>query len=356
VDAKEMTNLCVQMYGGIARAGDMVASERIPKIITPQLLHLSGLMSFYAEDLSICEALLRLFRDYAEQFIAVLEPDDCLVLFQASAELLKSYSANHCSSKRIVVHSAEEEEQQYNDVLCTIELLIQLGTKDFLDVGDSSGINSSQVTDMVFFGIQQILPMMTSGLLQFQELCTKFFELVGYLSEMHPGKVKVLPYDLFDSLLEALLLGMSHHDSGIGKCSLQGLAGIAREHLENRVLDGHIVTFQNHEGLIDKCSRRLLMEVVFQNIVWGRLEAAGSALLPLAAIDLTRFAAVVQEMAHKIPPENRPRLMAAFQSLLKPELLSKITSGGYEGRKNRIMFKKDFEMFCHEIHAFIVIK
>ena len=351
-----MTNLCVQMYGGIARSGDMVAPQRVPRIITPQLVNLSGLMSFYAEDLSICEELLRLFRDYAEQFIAVLEPDFCMVLFQASAELLKSYSANHCSSERVITHSAEEEEQKYNDVLCAIELLIQLSTKDFLDIGSSSGMNSAQVTDMVFFGMQQIMPLMTRGLLQFHELCTKFFELVGGLCEIYPEKVKFLPFDLFDGLLEALLMGMSHHDAGIGKCSLQGLTGIAREHLEHRVLDGHIATCQNHEGLIDKCSRRLLVEVVFQNIVWDRLESAGSALLPLAAIDLTRFAAVVQQMSQRIPPENQPRLMAAFEKLLQPELLNKITTGGYEGRKNRIMFKKNFELFCHEIHAFIVMK
>lgn len=356
VDAKEMTNLCVQMYGGIARAGDMVLSLRIPKIITPQLMNLSGLMSFYAEDLSICEELLRLFRDYAEQFIAILEPDYCIALFQASAELLKSYSAKHCSSERVIAHQAEEEDQKYNDVLCTIELLIQLSTKDFLDIGSSSGMNSSQVTDMVFFGMQQIMPLMTRGLLQFHHLCTRFFELVGGLCEVYPEKVKVLPFDLFDGLLEALLMGMSHHDAGIGKCSLQGLIGIAREHLEHRVLDGHIATCQNHEGLIDKCSRRLLVEVIFQHIVWDRLESAGAALLPLAAIDLTRFAAVVQEIAQRIPPENQQRLMLEFEKLLNPELISKITAGGYEGRKNRIMFKKDFETFCHEVHAFIVIK
>lgn len=355
VDAKEMACLCVALYGGVARAGDMVKSERISQFLTPSLGHLSGLMQFYAEDLTICEGLLRLFRDYAEQFIAVLDSDSCTALFMASSELLKSYSAQHCSSNRVIVHSVEEE-QKYDDVLCAIELLIQLGTKDFIDVGDHSGVKSTQVTEMIFMGLQQILPLMTRGLLQYPRVCTQFFSLVGFMLETYADQLKLLPYDLFDALLESLLFGMSYHDEGIAKSSLQGLAGIAREHLNSRVLDVHIAASQNHEGLIDKCTRRLLMEVVFQNIVWDRIEPAGLALLPLAAIDINRFAAVVQSIAQQIPPEHQQRLKASFEGLLKPDVVAKVTTDGYEGRKNRILFKKDFESFCHGIHSFLLIK
>ncbi|KAL3921154.1 MAG: hypothetical protein SGILL_002900 [Bacillariaceae sp.] len=329
VDAKEMTCLCVALYGGVARAGDMVFSERIPNFLTPSLEHLSGLMQFYAQDLTICEGLLRFFRDYAEHFIAVLDSESCLVLFRASSELLKSYSSHHCSSTREIVHSTEEE-QKYDDVLCAIELLIQLGTKDFIDVGDQSGVKSNQVTEMIFLGLQQILPLMTRGLLQYPKLCTQFFSLVGFMLETYAEQLKLLPYELFDALLESLLYGMSYHDDAIAKSSLQGIAGIAREHLNTRVLDVHVAASQNQEGVIDKCTRRLLMEVVFQNIIWDRLEPAGLALLPLAAIDINRFAAVVQGMAHQVPPEHQQRLIAAFEGLLKPEVIAKVTMSGYE--------------------------
>lgn len=346
-----MTSLCVELYGGVARAGNMVASERIPKMLTPSLPHLSGLMAFYANDLSICESLLRLFRDYAEQFIAVLDPSASLALFKASADLLKSYSDVHCASTRVINHDAEEE-QNYNDVLCAIQLLIQLGTKDFIDVGDS-GMNSAQVTDMIFYGLQQIIPLMTRGLLQFPTLCTQYFSLVGFMMETYPEKAGVIPFELFDALFESLLFGMSHHDTSVAKSSLQGLAGIAQEHMKSKVLDVHLA--KNNE-LMQKCSRRLLMEVIFQNIIWDRLETAGMALLPVAAIDLPQFGAVVHEITLQVPAEHQQRLSNAFASLLQPEILSKVNSRGYEGRQNRIRFKKDFEMFCHEIHSFLLIK
>jgi hypothetical protein len=357
VDAKEMASLCVALYGGVARAGDMFASERIPQFLTPSLVQLSALMHFYAEDLSICESLLRLFRDYAEQFIAILEAEPCLVLFQSSSDLLKSYSAHHCSSKRIISVQSMEDEQKYDDILCAIELLIQLGTKDFIDVGYSSGVNSNQVTDMIFLGLQQILPLMSRGLLQYPHLCTQFFSLVGFMLETYAEKLSQLPYDLFDGLVGSLLYGMSHLDESIAKSSLLGLAGIARAHLEYKVLDAHIATSRNRdEALIEKCTRRLLMEVIFQNIIWDRIEPSGMALLPLAAIDIARFASVVQGIANQIPVENRQRLISAFEGLLKPEMIAQVISSGYDGRKHRILFKRDFESFCHEIHSFLIMK
>lgn len=348
-----MTCLSVELYDGVARAGEMVGKERIPTFLTPSLPHLSGLMSFYANDLSICEGLLRLFRDYAEQFIAILDPEACIILFKSSADLLKSYSSVHCAASRVIVHDVEEE-QNYNDVLSAIQLLIQLGTKDFVDVGDS-GVDSSQVTDMIFFGLQQILPLMTRGLLQFPTLCEQYFSLVGFMMEMYPDKAGVLPFELFDALLESLLFGMSHHNASVGKASLRGISVIFREHIQKNVLETHLSS-PNGPALVEKCSRRLLMEVVFQNIIWDRIETGGTTLLTLAALDVARFASVVQGITQQIPVENQQRLSSAFHLLLKQEVLTKVTSNGYEGRQNRIRFRKDFEDFCNEVHSFLLIR
>lgn len=363
MDAREMACLCISLYDGVALAGDMKNAERIPEFISPSLAHLSGMMEFYAQDLSICEGLLRFFRDYSYQFISVLDAPKCLLLFQASSNLLKSYSTNHCSSNRVISNSVgsdttlEEEEQKYSDVHCAIELLVQLGSKDFFYSGEES-VNSKEVSDMIFVGLQQILPLMTRGLLQYPALCSKFLELVGFMLESYADQLKMLPFDLFDALLESLLYGMTYHDAGIAKSSLQGISGIAKAHLSDRVLDVHIAaTPQNHEGLIDKCTRRLLTEVIFQNVIWDRLEPAGMALLSLAAIDVNSFGRVVQGIAHQIPPEQQQRLVSNFESLIRADVVAKMaTVKGVEGRKNRILFKKNFESFCHEIHSFLLKK
>jgi hypothetical protein len=228
--------------------------------------------------------------------------------------------------------------------------LINLGTKDFIDQCSSDGgVDSSEVTDVIFFGLQQILPLMTAGLLQFPNLCSVFFELIAFMVETYPEKVCVLPYELFDALLESLLFGMSHLDASIARASLHGLASITRTHLKTGVIQ--------QPGIFDRCTRRLLSEVVFQTLVFDRVEAAGMALLPLAAVDLNRFAAVVQELASNIlDQQHRARLEAAFAKLLQPEAVAKVAAEGYEGRVNRVKFRGDFEDFVNEIHSFLVLQ
>lgn len=360
VHAKEMACLCVEMFCGVAHASEMAEAERIPQFITGYLPQLSGLMAYYAKDLTICETLLRFFRDYTEQFIAILNREQSLALFNASAELLKSYSHHHCQA-RVIQSAAQaeaEEDKAYGDILCAIQLLINLGAKDFIDACSTndtqSGIDSNQVTDMIFFGLQQIIPLMTQGLLQFPTLCLQFFELVGFMMDTYPEKVCVLPYHLFDSLLESLLHGMSHYNTAVAQASLHGLASLAKEHLASGRLAPHLAA---HPDLMDRCTRRLLRDVVFQTSVVDRVEAAGMALLHLAAVDVKGFVSVVAELVAQVGDERqRQRLQAAFATLMDPTALSKVGQGGYEARLNRARFKQDFQDFCHEVHSFLVVQ
>jgi hypothetical protein len=360
VNAKEMACLCVDLFDGVARAGDMKQPERIPFFISTHLAQLSGLMSCFAADLSVCESLLRLFCDYTEHFIAVLDRDQSFALFNSSAQLLQLYSVHHCKKRKIKARTSAEteaaEDQSYGDILMAIQLLTNLGTKDFIDTcaDTKDGIESTQVTDVIFFGLQQILPLMSQGLLQLPILCSHFFELVGFMMDTYPEKVCTLPFELFDSLVESLLFGMSHHNSNVARSSLQGIGSVVREHIKSKALQAHL---SNHPDLLDRISRRLLTDVVFQSLVVDRVESAGMALLPLAAAQINRFAAVVTDLTNQISDSNqRSRLQAAFTSLIQPEVLEKVLLSGYEGRMNRIRFKESFQGFVSEIHSFLTTK
>jgi hypothetical protein len=359
IQVKDVACLCVEMLIGVTHASEMADPERIPQLLTGYLPQLSGLMNLFATDLTICELLLRFFRDYTEYFIATLDREQSLALFNTSAELLKSYSAHHCASRSIAKLSTTEadavEDQAYNDILIAIQLLINLGTKDFVDACSTErGVDSSQVTSMIFFGLQQILPLMTQGLLQYPSLYSVFFELIAFMTDTYPEIVCVLPFDLFNSLLESLLFGMSHHSPNVAISSLYGLASVAREQIKSRTLKPHLDVYPD---ILDKCSRRLLAEVVFQQVIVDRVEAAGMALLPLMAVDVNRFAAVVQELTNQVQDtKQRNRLQGCFANLVQPDVLVKVLAAGYEGRQNRIQFKKKFELFIEETQSFLVLR
>lgn len=320
-------------------------------------------MTYYADDLTICEGLLRLFRDYSEQFIAMMTREQSIELFTASAILLRLYSERHCKNRAIhtrsVVEEEFDEEQRYSDVLCAIQLLIHLGTKDFtilcnMSTSSLNGVETGQVTDVIFFGLQQILPLMTQGLLQFPNLCQFYFSLVGFMVETYPEKLCGLPFDLFNSLLESLLFGMSHSDPLVAKCSLQGLSALAREHLRTQALTPHLST---KPDIFENCSDRLIKEVIFQPVIWDRLEPAGTAFLPLVAIDFPRFIGLVHVISQQLGcDEKQRRLHAAFDDLIKPDMLSKVAAEGKEGRFVRLQFKNAFNVFVRDIHSFLVMR
>ncbi len=364
IHAKELVCLCVELFAGVARSSEMTHSERIPIFITPSLSSLSGLMTKYASDIIICESLLRLFRDYTEQFIIRLDRDQSLTVFRASAELLKHYSTVQCSSRVIqkpnknIVEEDFEEEQSYNDILCAIQLLLNIGAKEFIntfssDVGLKGGIDSNEVTDVIFFGLQQILPLMTQGLLQYPTLCKQYFSLVGFMMDTYPQKVGVLPFDLFNALLDSLLFGMSHAEYEICKSSLEGIAALAREQIESQTLNNHL---SQNPSLFDNCIVRLLNDIIFQSIIWDRLENTGMTLLPLAAVDMNRFAMVVNTLSQQLGDVTKQqKLNTAFQTLMKPEIVAKVANGNCGGRNNRLKFKKDFEVFVKEVHSSILV-
>ena len=365
INVQESVCLSIFLYGGVVLASEMSEPERIPHFITPSLPQLSGLMTFYADELIICEGLLKLFRDYAEQYIAMMTRDQCLALFTASASLLKHYSDHHCKN-RVVQKRSEaiedefEEEQKYSDVMCAIQLLIQLGTKDFTllcnaSASPSKGVETGQVTDVIFFGLQQILPLMTQGLLQFPTLCQHYFSLVGFMVETYPEKLCALPFDLFNSLLESLLFGMSHSDPLVSKSSLHGLASLAKEHLKTHALATHLAT---KSDIVENCTYRLIQEVIFQpTVILDRIESAGMALMNLAAIDVQKFIGLVNAISQQIGSDDKQRrLHAAFEQLIKPDMLANAAADGREGRIVRVQFKKDFDVFVRDVQSFLMMK
>ena len=172
--------------------------------------------------------------------------------------------------------------------------------------------------------------------------------------ETYPEKLCALPFDLFNSLLESLLFGMSHSDPLVSKSSLQGIAALAREHLKSNALVAHLST---KGDIFDNCTGRLIQEVVFQPIIWDRLEPAGAALLPLAAIDVQKFIGLVNSISQQLGSEDKQRrLHAAFEKLIQPELLAKVAIDGREGRIVRVQFKNDFNTFVRDIQSFLVVK
>lgn len=100
------------------------------------------------------------------------------------------------------------------------------------------------------------------------------------------------------------------------------------------------------------------VNVVYQNIVVDRLKDTSLSVLPIVAIDMNWFAAVVHEIStHLANDTQRDRLNIALAKLIHFDVISAVNATCYEGRKNRInscMISKYLWMIF--IHFLLCIK
>ncbi|CAM9897152.1 unnamed protein product, partial [Scytosiphon promiscuus] len=64
-----------------------------------------------------------------------------------------------------------------------------------------------KVTDVVFFGLKKVMPLMTEGLLQFPVLASRYFSLVGFMVQTYADKLAGLELELFLQVVSSLVFG-----------------------------------------------------------------------------------------------------------------------------------------------------
>ena len=395
---EDAAELVVELFGGVGRApfvemggegsenggggggggGGLYDLESyiVTRFVVSALPKLAALMEAFGKtNMRIVCSLLKVFRDFSERWIAFLGDAECRVLYDSCNVLLRSYCALQSSGARgvVAVAEGEDEEQGYIDVLNCIELLTHLGTKDFMSVCDNTltgGHEAVDVTDVIFYGISQIVPLM-SKLLGYPKICRQFFELVGYVVDSYPEKLQQLPPDFVESLIESLLWGITHLDVGVGKNCLRGLESVGKEHLKTKSLAGLL---QAKPDLFKKCIQKVLNDVVFDNtVVFDRIDNCGACLMVLIAIDLDFFGGFVRDYVAKlgaslledgggqaggggggVVQQQQQQLLAGFESLVVVETINNgIFGKGVVMRNARNSFKQSFEGFVKGLHAFI---
>ena len=66
-------------------------------------------------------------------------------------------------------------------------------------------------TEVVLFGLTVIVPIMDISLLQFPTLCSQYYKLLAFTSEMRPDKVLELPTSLMDLILQSIHLSLTRY-------------------------------------------------------------------------------------------------------------------------------------------------
>ncbi|XP_020921099.1 exportin-4 isoform X4 [Sus scrofa] len=276
-----------------------------------------------------------------------------MTLYEACLTLLQVYSRNNLGRQRIDVTA---EEEQYQDLLLIMELLTNLLSKEFIDFSDADEVfrgqepgqaagRSVSAADVVLYGVNLILPLMSQDLLKFPTLCNQYYKLITFICEIFPEKIPQLPEDLFKSLMYSLELGMTSMSSEVCQLCLEALTPLAEQCAKAQETDSPLFLATRH-----------FLKLVFDMLVLQKhntemTTAAGEAFYTLVCLHQAEYSELVETLlSSQQDPVIYQRLADAFNKLTAsstPPVLD---------RKQKMTFLKSLEEFMANVGGLLCVK
>lgn len=110
--------------------------KQVYEFLKPVLSSLVQVMGLYHNYQTIVELVLEMYCQTARRTLCYLNPEDSKVLYQNSVDLIGMY-AHHNRGRRSVEKEAEED--QFKDILLLMELLVNILSKELMDLSSTAG-------------------------------------------------------------------------------------------------------------------------------------------------------------------------------------------------------------------------
>jgi hypothetical protein len=313
-------------------------------------------------DAQVVYSLLRFFCLLVEAQISYLSPEDALLVYTSCHELICAYSRHNLGKTDAF---ADAEEDSFSDLLALLQLLSHLVSKEFIDFSDVTSeakvVEHATVfvSDVVFVGLSQVIPLMTESLLQYPTLSKQYFTLVTYMIDVYADKLAALDARLLGMLLHSLLFGIRHVQVDVARYSFQAIGELAGFHMKaqqrgERGLQHHV---DANPELFVHFIRVILRMALFDDFNPVILDACASALYPLILIERARYFAIADELRNEqTDPVVQERLLRAFQALTSFLKLEDLAMGTVTTRKYRLKFKSHLFKFVADVRGFIQVK
>ncbi|XP_063743859.1 exportin-4 [Eleginops maclovinus] len=339
---------------GIAEATQIDNVVQLFSFLMDFLSSCIGLMEVYSNTPETINLIIEVFVEVAHKQICYLGEAKCMKLYEACLTLLQVYAKNNQCRKR---SDATAEEDQYQDLLLIMELLTNLLSKEFIDFSDTDEVfrNQDQGTpassrpvsaaDVVLYGVNIVLPLMSQDLLKFPSLCNQYYKLITFICEIFPEKIPQLPEELFKSLMFSLELGMTSMSSEVSQLCLEALSPLAEQCAKNQEKDTPLFIATRH-----------FLKLVFDMLVLQKHNtemtvAAGEALYTLVCLHQAEYSELVENLL------SSQRDAVIYQRLA--DAFNKLTASSTPptmDRKQKVAFLKSLEEFVSNVGGLLCVK
>ncbi|CAO3672042.1 unnamed protein product [Umbelopsis vinacea] len=283
----------LEMFDGLALACDLFNTVIIFDFCSGFFDSFLQLMNLYKSVPEVQLLILQFFADVSRYSdFEALGDKRKAILYKVIVEIFKVYGTSISGQKRVFTQE-EEADRPYADIVTALTILSNIMTSEFESFNRTGAVSASgngyhEVADVVFFGVNLLIPSINAEMLKIPSLCQQYIKLISNLIEFFPDKLNVIPASLFSNLMASLEYGIGHDITDVNILSFQAIAPLA--------------LWAYTQDLQQVFDPRLL-------------DAASAALFPLICACRPAYLAAVNQIISQQPNEIQQRLLTAFQKL-----------------------------------------
>ncbi|KAJ3395586.1 Exportin-4, partial [Chytridiales sp. JEL 0842] len=224
-------------------------------------------------------------------------------LYVSLVEVLKHFAGTKTNVRSRKSDGEEELFEDLSVILETLTTLVQAECKDHA------------LTEFVFFGLNTVIPLISTDLLKYPKLCRDYIKLVGQLVHHFPEKLSSLPTELLSSLLNSLIFGTAQSLIDVRQSSFEAITSIGQNCMREQMTKGP-ASIEYMTVSLDTMIEHMFNLLLLKDFDPDLIEPAGEALLSLALLRQATYGKLVHTLLeHQQTAELRTRLEAAFQVL-----------------------------------------
>lgn len=334
----------LECFIGIAKGSQMGTVQILFDYLSPMLSELVVFINMYQNDQIIVQLILELFGQCSKYMLCYLSQLETKKLYESTLSIVQAYAK--CNINRLSVE-IQSEENSFQDLSLLMDLLTFILSKDCLDLHptiSTEETSSVTATDVSLFGLNFIMPLMTTDLLKYPSLCMQYYRLILLINDIYPEKISNLPENLLRQLLSSVELGLTQFSSDIAQTCLDFIQGTAtyihKNSLQNTNIYNYLLPFL-----------KLLMDLTLSHQINSELtNTASTCIYALICCYSDQYQMLVQSLIQSQTDHLiAERLANAFNELTRNIELNC-------ERTPKLKFRDNFDKFIANVHGFLLVK
>ncbi|KAL0051778.1 hypothetical protein WJX82_002011 [Trebouxia sp. C0006] len=293
-DVMQRATALLECLRGAAQGTSPDAQQPLFSVCAGVMEPLLALQKAYRQHEPVVCLLLKLAGDVVEAHVSYLPAGDAHIMCHWVLHLLQTYSSYNKGRRSVQTAASLRQDavgESYRDLRALLKLLTHLTQRDLIDFGsteEETGAGAANgagqavdVAQLVFLGLDILIPLISLELLGYPKLCLLYFQLLAYMMEVYPEKVAALTSQQLQTLLHTLEFGIASSEPEAVQSALEALAALAKFDYQSKQAGKSGLQAGAGEGLLGRFLEVLMRRLLLDSGAGELTGLAADALLPL---------------------------------------------------------------------------